>query len=272
MNDFFAIMGIPLLACFVFAGIHAYLGYHVIRRQVIFVDLALAQIAVLGASSALLFGYAFESVQSYWMALVFTLIGSTIFALTRHRKQSIPQEAMIGIVYAVSAALLIMILSRIGEGDERIRQMLAGNILLVRPLDVLKITLIYSAIGIFHWIFKKRFFLISDHPESAYEQKIPVRWWDFLFYASFGVVITSSVQIAGVLLVFSFLIVPPVCAILIAKTTRSRLICGWIVGLFASIFGMMISYHYNFPTGASVVSAFGATLLIAIGIGKITAK
>lgn len=260
MTDFLGIMGLPLLACFVFAGIHSYLGYHVIKRQVIFVDLALAQIAVLGASSSLLFGYEFESVQSYWMALSFTVAGSAVFALTRNRIQKIPQEAIIGIVYAVSAAMLILILSRTGEGDERIRQMLAGNILLVRPHDVIKTAAVYLIVGIFHWIYRKKFFLISDSHQDAYRTGLPVRFWDFLFYVSFGIVITSSVKVAGVLLVFAFLIVPPVCAIMLADSLRLRLMFGWLAGFAASILGMLISYFWDLPTAASVVAVFGAML------------
>jgi zinc/manganese transport system permease protein len=262
IGDFLSVMMLPFLACLVFAGIHAYLGYHVIQRQVIFVDLALAQIAVLGASLSLVFGYGFESPQSYWLSLLFTIIGASIFALTRSRKEIIPQEAIIGIVYAVSAALVIMVLSRSGEGDEHIRHMLAGNVLLVRGGDVLKTALIYAVVGFFHWIYRKKFFLISENYEAAYTKGEKVRLWDFLFYISFGIVITSSVKIAGVLLVFSFLIVPPVCAMLISQNLIARICLGWAVGFVVSILGMTLSYYLNFPTGASVVSMLGLVLAV----------
>src|SRR3989338_959564 len=105
MNGFFEIMAWPFLACLVLAGIHAYLGLHVIEREVIFVDLALAQIAALGGSLALVVGYGMDSAHSYWLSLGFTIAGAAIFSLTRFKKQLIPQEAIIGITYAVSAAL-----------------------------------------------------------------------------------------------------------------------------------------------------------------------
>ena len=267
MNEFFHIMTLPFLACLVLAGIHAYLGLHVIERQVIFVDLALAQIAALGASLALVFGYGMESAHSYWMSLGFTIAGAAIFSLTRFKKQRIPQEAIIGITYAVSAALLILILSRSGEGDEHIKQALVGNILLITPGEVLKVFLIYSVIGLFHYFCRREFFLISQNPEQAYKDGLNVRLWDFLFYASFGFVVTSSVKIAGVLLVFSFLVVPSAAAILFSNNAKTRLILGWTIGFLASVLGMAVSYFLDFPTGASVVCVFGL-ILVTLALAK----
>ena len=261
MNNFFHIITLPFLACLVLTGIHAYLGFHVIEREVIFVDLALAQIAALGASLALVFGYGMDSVQSYWISLAFTVAGAAIFSLTRFEKQRVPQEAIIGITYAVSAALLILVLSRSGEGDEHIRQALVGNILLISPQEVLKIFLIYSAIGTFHFIFREKFFMISHDAQEALKKGVNIRFWDFLFYVSFGLVVTSSVKIAGVLLVFSFLIVPSVAAILFSENPKTRLLLGWTVGFFASVLGMVFSYYFDFPTGASVVCMFGILLV-----------
>jgi zinc/manganese transport system permease protein len=265
MEEFLRVMTLPFLACLVLTGIHAYLGLHVIERQVIFVDLALAQIAALGAALALVFGQDIESVHAYWLSLGLTVVGAGIFSLTRFKKQRIPQEAMIGIVYAVSAALLVLVLSRSGEGDEHIRQSLVGNILLVTNSEILKILLIYSAIGLFHFIFRDKFFLISQNPERAFEKGWNVRFWDFLFYLSFGFVVTSSVKIAGVLLVFSFLIVPAACAVLFSKKPGVRLMLGWGVGIAASLLGMAVSYFLDFPTGASVVCAFGG-ILVTLGV------
>jgi zinc/manganese transport system permease protein len=262
MSGFFHIMALPFLACLILTGIHAYLGLHVIEREVIFVDLALAQIAALGASLALVFDYGLESAQSYWMSLGFTIAGAAIFSLTRFKKKRIPQEAIIGITYAVSAALLVLILSRSGEGDEHIKQALVGNILLIRSAEILKIFGIYSVVGLFHYVFRRKFLLISQNPEEAYRQGINVRLWDFLFYTSFGFVVTSSVRIAGVLLVFSFLVVPSVCAILFSNKTKIRLTLGWSIGFLASVLGMAISYHLDFPTGASVVCTFGLILAV----------
>ena len=262
MSDFFHMMTLPFLACLVLTGMHAYLGLHVIERQVIFVDLALAQIAALGAGVALSFGFAMDSAESYWLSLAFTLAGAAVFSLTRFKKQRIPHEAIIGIIYAVSAAFLLLVLSRVGEGDEHIRHALVGNILLVSRKDVLKMFFVYSLIGAFHYIFREKFFLISENPEGAYQRKINVRLWDFLFYASFGFVVTSSVKIAGVFLVFSFLVVPASAAILFTQRRTARLWLGWLVGLCVSAVGMAVSYFFDFPSGASVVCSFGLALCL----------
>lgn len=256
-------MTLPFLACLVLTGIHAYLGMHVIEREVIFVDLALAQIAALGSGLALVLGHGFDGAPSYWLSLGFTVLGAGIFSLTRFRKQAIPQEAVIGIVYAVSAALLVLILSRFGEGDEHIRQSLVGNILLVRKREVIEMAAVYSLVGLLHFFCREKFLLISRNPEKAFEQGVSVRFWDFLFYATFGLVVTSSVRIAGVLLVFSFLVVPAACAVLFTRNPRKRLLIGWGAGTAVSTAGMALSYYWDLPTGASVVCAFGAALLVA---------
>lgn len=265
MTDFLALMALPFLACLVLTGMHAYLGLHVIEREVIFVDLALAQIAALGASLALVLGHSIDGSFSYWLSLGFTIVGAGIFSMTRVKNTRIPQEAIIGITYAVSAAILILVLSRSGEGDEHIREAFIGNILLVSTSDVFKIILVYAAIGVFHYVFRKRFLLISTKPAAA-AVKMNVRFWDFLFYASLGVVVTSSVKIAGVLLVFSFLVVPAACAILFFNDVKRRLLFGWVTGFFVSAAGMAISYFLDLPTGASIICAFGAALaLLAAG-------
>lgn len=272
MIEFFQIMTLPFLVSLILTGIHAYLGFHVIERQVIFVDLALAQIAVLGASFALIMGYDFDSGQSYWLSLGFTIIGAAIFSLTRFKKQRIPQEAIIGIVYAVSAAFLVIILSRSGEGDQHIRQALVGNILVVRGSEILKILMIYVMIGFFHFLYRRQFLMISSNPEEAFQRGINVRLWDFLFYASIGFVVTSSVKIAGVLLVFSYLIVPSVCAMLFSDNLRTRLILGWLTGFLASILGIVTSYYLDLPTGASIVCVFGVILIFMAIMKKCTVK
>lgn len=267
MSEFIQIMLWPLLACLVMAGIHAYLGFHVIERQVIFVDLALAQIAVLGASFALVAGHDLDSSQAYWWSLGFAVLGAAIFSLTRFKNQRVPQEAIIGITFAVSAALLVIILSHSAEGDEHIKQALAGNILLVNPAEVRKLTGIYAVVGLLHFMYRKQFLAISKDPHTAMQQGLNIRGWDFLFYVLFGVVVTSSVKIAGVLLVFAFLVVPSVCALICSSHLKSRLAIGWAVGFAGSILGIAASYYLDFPTGASIVCVLGI-ILIAIALKK----
>ncbi|MFA4981438.1 MAG: metal ABC transporter permease [Candidatus Omnitrophota bacterium] len=264
--DIFTLMAAPFAACLVLTGIHCYLGLHVVMRGVIFVDLALAQIAAFGAVLMLLFGYELSSPQSYTASLLFTFIGAGIFALSRLREKAIPQEAIIGIVYAVFSAAAILVLDRAPHGHEALQTMLVGSILYVNWSAVLKMFLIYLAVGVFHFVFRKRFFLISRDVGEARRKGIPVMFWDFLFYITFGFVVTSSVKIAGVLLVFSYLIVPAVCAMLLAKDALRRLILGWIIGFLVSILGLFFSVRLDLPTGASVVTCFGVALIVSAGL------
>jgi zinc/manganese transport system permease protein len=257
MNDFFFMMWKPLLACLVLVGIHAYFGFHVIKREVIFVDLSLAQIAALGAVVALLFGFEPQSWTAYWMSLTATLFGALFLSLTRIKDQSIPQEAMIGIIYVVSSALAILLLQHSPEGDEHIRQMLVGNVLLVEGHEILRMALIYFAVGVFHFIFQKKFLRVSN-PKCE-----KVSWkWDLFFYLTFGIVVTSSVKIAGVLLVFSFLIMPASMSILLVKKVKQRLLLGWALGAVLSFIGIAFSYKFDLPTGATIVCTHGFAMLV----------
>lgn len=251
------------VACLIMTGIHAFLGIHVIERKVIFVDLSLAQVAALGTAFGMLLGYDFGSTQSYFSGLAFTLVGAAIFALTRMRHERIPHEAIIGIVYAVSAAAFILIMDRAPEGAEKIKGMLVGSILFVSWDVIIETALLYAFIGVFHYIFRDKFLLITQNPKRAYELGLSIRFWDFLFYTSFGFVVTSSVSIAGVLLVFSYLVVPSVFAILFSDNLKRRLLIGWSVGFTASLLGIILSLNFDLPTGAAIVCTFGLLLLFA---------
>ena len=264
-SDLLALMWMPFLMCLVLTGIHAYLGFHVIAREVVFVDIALAQIAALGATAAFLFGFELETWQSYAAGLAFTILGALVLALTRSRRRLVSHEAVIGVVYAVSAAGAVLLADRSPHGAEHLRGMLVGSILSVRGSEVLKVAALYAAIGLFHWLCRRPFFLISTDPDAAYREGWRVRLWDFLFYASFGVVVTSSVRIAGVLLVFSYLIVPALAGILLASRIGPRLAVGWAFGTAVSVLAMVASAVLDLPTGATVVCAFGLSLL-ALGV------
>lgn len=260
----------PFAASLILTGIHAYLGVHVVERGVIFVDLALAQVAALGTTIGFLMGFGLHGTASYWWSLSFTFLGAAVFAATRVRHSRIPQEAIIGIAYAVSAAAAITAMSRAPEGAEHIKDMLVGNILVVSWGDVEKTALLYGVIGVFHWVFRKQFLLISMDPERAHAEGLSIRWWDFLFYVSFGFVVTSSVAIAGVLLVFSYLIVPSVCAMLFAERIGPRLAIGWMMGTLVSAAGVYLSYLLDLPTGATIVCTFGVVLILAGGLRALT--
>lgn len=259
MTQLFAFLLVPFVAGLILTGIHAYLGVHVVERGVIFVDLSLAQIAALGTTMAYLAGHELHDPVTYFWSLGFTIAGAGIFALTRmhHSKSRIPQEAIIGIVYAVSAAAAILAMSKAPEGTEHLKDMLVGNILTIGWPTVAKTAVLYAAVGLFHYIFRKRFLDISRGVEIPH-----VRLWDFLFYASFGFVVTSSVAIAGVLLVFSYLIVPSVAAMLYATSIGARLAIGWTMGAVVSAVGVLLSFQYDLPTGATIVCTFGAALAL----------
>lgn len=260
-----ALMAVPFLECLILVGIHSYLGLHVIRRQVIFVDLSLAQIAALGTTAGFLMGIHPHSFGSFWFSMSFTFLGAAIFALTRGRKSNIPQEAVIGIVYAIAAALVILVIDRAPHGAEHIKEMLTGNILWVKKAEVLHAAIAYSAVGIFHYIFRDKFILITSNPEKARAEGLNIPFWDLLFYMSFGFVITYSVNTAGVLLVFVFLIVPAAIGVSITNNFRNQLFIGWGLGTLVSMVGLALSYWLDLPSGPAIVAFYGIVLL-SIGL------
>jgi zinc/manganese transport system permease protein len=272
MGDILSFLLLPFLACLVITGLHCYFGMHIVKREVIFVDLALAQVAALGGAVAQLLGYDIGLIQAKIFSLIFAVAGAGIFSFTRTKNKQIPQEAIIGIVYAVSAALMLLVLARAPEGAEHVKELTFGSILTVTWSDIIKTALLYVVIGIFHFIYRKKFHVISFEPERAQKEGISIRLWDFFFYASFGFMVTQSVGIAGVLLVFSFLIVPAVCAIMFVSHNWTRLILGWVLGFIASVVGLSLSVKFDLPSAATIVAAFGLVLVISILLRIIITK
>ena len=256
----------PIVACVLLPWLLVYLGLHVVRRGIIFIDIAMAQMASLGICVAVLLHLNLEGWPAFLIALGFTLVGAAVFSVTGKRASQIPQEAVIGISYVVAAAAAVLLLSRAAEGDEQIKQMLVGNILLVSPTDVWKCFGLFLFVGIVHFVLRRSFLLVSFDRDGAYERGLRVRWWDFFFYALFGLVVTSFVRIAGVLLVFSYLIVPAVCGINLARSLGKRLLIGWVVALLGGVAGLFLSFRWDLPSGAAIVCTFGA-LLIVISLG-----
>jgi zinc/manganese transport system permease protein len=255
----------PFAASLILTGIHAYLGVHVVERGVIFVDLSLAQIAALGATMAVLMPFTGGDPHHpgvYWVSLGFTFIGAAVFSLVHSHKARVPQEAIIGICYAVASAASIVAMSTSASQAEHLQHMLVGNILAVSWPEVLKTAALYGVIGGFHYVFRDKFLRISMDRDGAAAAGLPVRFWDFLFYASFGFVVTSSVGIAGVLLVFCYLIVPSVAAMLYADRIGPRLAIGWTMGTVVSALGVYLSLKLDLPTGATIVCTFGIVLLV----------
>ena len=259
----------PFAAALVITGIHAYLGVHVVERGVIFVDLSLAQIAALGGAIAILMPFTGGDPHApsvYWISLGFTFIGAAVFSTIRGQRARIPQEAVIGICYAVASAAAILAMSKATSESEHLKDMLVGNILAVSWPEVFKTAALYGVIGVFHYRFRKTFLAISLNHDAAVAQGISVRFWDFLFYASFGFVVTSSVAIAGVLLVFCYLIVPSVGAMLYADTVGKRLAIGWTMGTVVSALGVYLSLVLDLPTGATIVVTFGVVLAVMAAV------
>ncbi|MDP9178684.1 MAG: metal ABC transporter permease [Gemmatimonadota bacterium] len=257
------VMKWPLAACLLFPPLLVYLGLHVVRREVIFVDLALAQVATLGTCVALLMGYHFDDRITFWISLAVTFLGAAFFSWSRStEKGPVPQEAIIGITFVVAAAGVILLLSRVAGGKEELEHLLTGDILNVTKGAIGQRILVFAALGAFYAAFHQRFVLISSDPERAFASGIQVRLWDFLFYAAFALVVVSFVRLAGVLLTFAYLIVPAVCGTMLAQQWMKRLVIGCAVGAAASLLGLWASYSMDLPTGAAIVCTSGVLLAI----------
>ncbi len=266
-------MAAPFAACLVLAGIHAYLGLHVLLREVIFVDLALAQIAALGSVVALVMtGHHPGTHASFTYSLAFALVGAAIFSLTRTRDGRVPQEAIIGITFVIASAATILVADRAPEGAEQIKDLLAGAILWVSWPKVVNLLLIYLVVGLFHYFFRQRFMLISEDPDRAFDQGLSVRLWDFLFYASFAVVITLSVAVAGVLMVFSYLVAPAMIALVSSRSWTSRLLIASATSVAASALGLFASYQWDLPSGPAIVCTLGLLLILFGGWRALAAR
>lgn len=265
------LMAPALVAALILVGIHGYLGIHIIAREVIFVDLALAQVAALGWAAASLgmgaqvaeaLGMSTQN-ASYLVGLAATIVAAGLFSMSRLEEDVVPQEAIIGIVYVVASAGTILLTAQAPRGSEHVQELLTGTLLWVTWPEIAKTAAIYAAIGAIHWMLRDRFLTISLRPEVARDKGWSVRWWDFVFYALFGVVVTSSVAIAGVLLVFTFLVIPAVIAYLFSKSPGALLAIAWSTGTVATVAGLYASYATDLPTGPTVVCAFAVALMLA---------
>jgi zinc/manganese transport system permease protein len=255
MLDALVFLGPALAICLVIASIHVYLGMHVLAREVIFVDLSLAQLAALGATVAeLLTSEEEPDWRAHALALVFTIVGAAIFAFTRRARKRVSQEAIVGIVYAVASAVTVLVVSHSPHGAEHIKDILVGSLLNTTWQNVWHVALAYALLGGIQFALARRFIAISWHPEEAERTTRFVELWDFGFYILFGLVITISVRFAGILLVFSYLIVPAVITGLFSNRFLPRLLGGWGVATAASALGIWASWSWDFPTGAAVVA------------------
>lgn len=249
----------PFVMSLILAGIHCYLGLHVLERGIIFVDLSLAQVAAFGIALGLLLGFEPHSTPVYLLALLMTFIASGIFALSRRHESVFPQEAVIGIVFALSSAAVVVAAEKMAHGMEYVKDLLAGQILWVTWEDVARTAAIYAVVGIIHYVYRRQFI------EASFNKKAEKSMlWDFMFYILFGVVITSSVSIAGVLQVFSYLIVPSLVSTMFYKTIKARLLFGWTFGFLMSLVALALSYHWDLPTGPFIVVCFAAVPVLLL--------
>jgi zinc/manganese transport system permease protein len=255
------LMAAPFAECLVLVAIHTYFGIHVLKRRVIFVDLALAQIAALGTTVGFLFGIMPETPGALVFSMAFTFLGAAVFSVTRFRQEKVPQEAIIGLTYAIACAVAVMVVEKT-KGAEHLKDILVGNLLWVKWSDVATAAAVYLLIGGMHFAFRKKFRLISEHPDAAYKSGISVRAWDFLFYLTFGVVITFSTRVAGVLLVFVFLVAPAILAFIITSRLWLQLLIGWGTGTVVTIVGLYLSWRIDLPSGPAVIAFYGAALVI----------
>lgn len=260
------LMLLPLVAALLILAIHAYLGIHIIARGVIFVDLALAQVAAFGFTVATLVGFAPGSVAAYLLSVGATLLGALLLSFSRLEHERVPQEALIGVVFVAASAATILLAAQSPAGSEHVEELLTGTLLWVTWPEIGRTALIYSAVGAAHWFLRKRFFTISLDPDRAAAEGWRLRWWDFVFYGLFGITVTSAVGIAGVLVVFSFLVIPAVIAFMFVSRPSRLLAVAWGVGTAATVAGLGLSFRFDLPTGPLIVCVFAAVLAIALTI------
>ncbi len=251
MSNVLIFFAAPFALCLILVGIHCYLGLHVLKRGIIFIDLSLAQVACLGSTVALLLGIDHHTSGAYFVSLLFTFLASGLFAYGKKVESKISQEVLIGVVYALASASVVLVVDSLAHGAEHIKELLIGRILWVSWEEVFKTAAIYLVVGVIHYLVRDKMMALSEGKEVKNAQ-----WWDFLFYGLFGVVITSSVNLAGLLPVFAFLIVPALLGTFFYQSLKSRLIFGWVLGFFLCVLAMALSYWKDYPAGAILVVCF----------------
>ena len=250
----------PIAAGLVILALHCYLGLHVIARGVIFVDLAFAQIAALGTTVGLMVGVEHGTPTSVAFSIGFTMIGALIFSFSRLERTVVPQEAIIGITYVVASAAVILIAGFTAEGAEHVAETMTGTLIWITWPQIGHMAVVYAFLGVFYYVFRHRFIALSMHDETVSRARL----WDFIFYVAFGVVITFSVAIAGVLMVFSALVIPAVVALLFTSRFLKALVLAWVVGTAALVAGVVASFLWDVATGPLLVCTFGLALILAL--------
>jgi zinc/manganese transport system permease protein len=268
MGDMMEILFLPFLACGLMTAILSYLGIHVLKREVVFIDIALAQIAALGAILAhLVIGVGQDSLLAQVSALAATFAAAAFFAYARRTVIEIPLEAIIGVTYAIAAGATLFVAGVATGGHVHVQELLAGSILWATWGQVLGAFVMFALVGVCFFLFRGPFNLISEDYERARAERVHVGRWDFLFYALFGVVITLSVRMAGVVVVFAFLIIPATASAMLSTRELPRLMVAWGIGIAASVMGLLSAYRWDYSVGPAV-AVFLGLLLILVAVGR----
>ena len=262
MSEILTFMAPAICMCIILVGICGYVGIHVLMREVIFIDIALAQIAALGVSFGLFMGMEISDPLIFLVSLGFTLLAAFLLSAAQRLSHMVPQEAFIGILYATGAAAVILAGDRLPHGAEQVHDLMVGHLLWVNWNEVLTYFIVYLTLGGIYLFIHKRLLPISQSYRDRDKTRNSTMLWDFIFYSLMGILVAFAVRVAGVLLVFGFLIVPAVIGFLLGKTFVSRLTIGWTTGVLVSLIGSYLSYVLDFPTGGMVVVTLGVGLLI----------
>jgi len=241
-----------------------HLGIHVLKREIIFIDIALAQIAAVGSIVAhLVFGVHGDSLTAYASAYGFVLLVSGFYALVRSRVVQIPLEAVIGVSYAIAAAGALFLVGTAPGGHVHIQEMLAGSLLWTTWTDIFTSLAVFSAVGLCFYVLRKPMNRISDNYRNSHVSRAKIIGWDFLFYALLGLVITLAVRMAGVVVIFAFLIIPATVSAIFSSHSSVRLAITWIFGIVSSSGGLLFAYYLDFSVGPAIAMLLGMGLGIA---------
>jgi len=258
----------PFAACLTLIGIHGYFGIHVLKRGIIFIDIAMAQIAALGVTVAFLFNINHTGHQTYFFSLIFVVLAAYLFSTLKCKRPRICIEAIIGISYAVASTAAVILIDQAAGAPEHIKEMLIGSILWVQWPAIVKSVIVYALIGLVHYFFRDKFIALSENFDAVKKSGLNVRLWDFLFYLTLGIVVMHSVRIGGILIVFAFLIIPSSISALFSSSWKNRIIFGWVSGAIVSILGLILSWKYDVPSGPAVVLFLGLFLIGAVLIKR----
>ncbi len=268
MTELITMLGFPFLGCLAIVAIVGYMGLHVLKREVVFIDIALAQMAAVGVIVPhLLFHAHHDSPLTFIFPLVFTTAAAAFYAFARSRVVQIPLEATIGVSYAIASGAALFLIGVQPGGHVHVKQMLIGSILWTTGSDVAWCAAVFSVVGLLFYLMRKPFTRISDDYEAAVRAGMKVVGWDFLFYALLGIVIILAVRIAGVVIVFCFLIIPATTSAIFSSKWRIRLLLTWLFGAVASLLGLVFAYCLDFSLGPSV-ALFSGLVLVVCGLAS----